>query len=66
MMLAVRPNSLIIRNDMSSAIGSVTIATSALWAWKRKMIVTSATIIDSSMSFPLNVRIAAPIKVERS
>ncbi len=66
MMLAPIPSQRMARNAIRMPMGSVTSATSALLAWRRKTRVTSATISDSSISFSRSVRMARPISPERS
>ncbi len=66
MMLAFIPSTRIASSAMPIPIGSVRIATNALCACSRKMMVTSATMTDSSTSFSRSVWIARSIRPERS
>ena len=49
-MFALIPCSLIIKNEIRTAVGKVKIATKELLTCRRKAIITRATIIDSSIS----------------
>ena len=66
MMFAPIPWRYMMMNDISTAMGSVTIATSALRKWTRKAIATSATATDSSRSFSRSVATARSMSPERS
>ncbi|MCY1236986.1 hypothetical protein D9M72_496660 [compost metagenome] len=66
MMLAPMPSARIAMKEIRMPMGSMMMAASALLTCRRKAIVTSATMIDSSTSVPLSVSIAALISSERS
>ena len=66
MMFALRPSSFMESSAMRMPMGRVTMATSALFACRRKITVTSATMIDSSSSFPFSVAMARSISPDRS
>ncbi len=66
MMFALTPSQRMTRNDMSTPTGSVTMATRALRACRRKRTVTSATIRLSSTSFSRSVSMARWIRSLRS
>ena len=66
MILALTPMNLVAARAMRMPRGRVEIATSALRAWSRKMMHTTATMSDSSISVRPRVRIARLMREERS
>ena len=66
MMLAFTPMARMTMKEMKIPNGRVTIATSDDRKWRRKMIVTSATMSDSSRSLVRRFSIARSMRLERS
>ena len=66
MMLAFMPSTRMARNAMRMPIGEGEDRHQGARACSRKTTVTSATMIDSSTSFPFSVSIACSIRPDRS
>ena len=65
-MLEFMPSACIARKAISTPIGSMTMATSALRTWNRNTMHTSATMMLSSISVVCSVAMARWIRSERS